>query len=106
MREDLKFISETLAEAIERRRVQTKLQRGVALRKQLETMPHSERELHYRFNWMADSAANLYNMAIDLCKKFDVDHPDDQASTLDLVDILRYALATAEVKQQELLGKR
>lgn len=107
MREDLKFISETLAEAVERRRVRTKLQYGLSLRRQvladLKTNP-SRATSHYRYQWVVQCSTDLFNMALDMCRKFDVEHPEDQASTFDLVDILKYALATAEAKQADMLG--
>jgi hypothetical protein len=43
----------------------------------------------YRYIWILDSTEIIWELLMDIARQFDNQHPDDQASTLDMLDILK-----------------
>lgn len=100
-RQDLQYVGEVLALAVEAESDKSRLAHGVSLRQQMyDTTATGLPFNHYRSQWLAKSIHATIDFAKGLCREFDAAHPDDRASTLDLSDILRgaYNLVTQQVK--------
>lgn len=92
-RQDLKFIAEVLVQAVEGSARQSRLQNGVNLRQQMHVaLATGQPFSHYRLKWVSSSIDRLVDTARGICKEFDDSHPDDMASSMDLIDMFRGAL--------------
>lgn len=98
-RQDLEFISETLASAVERLGVQgtyqDRLENGFRLRAMIhESLKNGVHPDHYRMRWLSDSVDEVVGFLRDVAKRFDEAHPEDMASVMDLIDVLQSTILT------------
>jgi hypothetical protein len=91
-RQDLEFVAEMLAQAVEGSTKQSRLQKGMALRLEMhQALRDGQPFDHYRMKWVSDSIDKVIDFSRNICRDFDAVHPEDMASALDLLDILRGA---------------
>lgn len=90
-RQDLEFVAETIAQAVEKAQTTSRVQRGIELRAQMHAvLATGATPDHYRWAWLSQSMDRTLEFVRGLCREFSDAHPDDMATNLDLTDILRF----------------
>jgi len=106
-RHDLEYVSDIVATAVENRQSRTKLQNGMELRRQMhEAAQQGQPFNHYRTAWLNQCAQILIDRTRELCGEFNAQHTDDEASLLDMLDMLQNAAGyvAMSVQQQQKFG--
>ena len=68
---------------------QDRLARGAILRQAMhDTLARGEEPKGYRPDWITEQSRGLVNFLVDAGEKFNLEHPDDQISVSDLLDVL------------------
>lgn len=78
-----------------------KLEHGAKLRQEMvEAFNKGQKPTGYRPQWIVQSARELVAHMATVAEKFNSDHPADQASALDLMDILLTAVNLLKTQRE------
>jgi len=90
---EIQFTMRTLARVLKHER--QRLETGYALREHIhQQLSVGQEPEHYRVEWLRDAVSKVIDTLMTIGSDFNRDHPDDKASTADLVDILSSTIAT------------
>jgi phage terminase small subunit len=106
MSERTRYVSEVLAEAVEKTTSdQARLEHGLKVREQIHAaLQRGETPDHPRFAWLQAQAKALLDLVFMMGADFDKANPTDKCSVADLCDILDIARNRLEQVRREQAG--